>query len=732
MSAKHEIVTQNIEQDQNERFSFDVFGLWCSTCSRSLEESIKKISGVVSAAVHFGNSQASIVTNGNVSKESLEACAAALGYSFLPALSSESDKDFKNTKNQYLVRLALVSFSSMWSIAFSLAYYAGEGTAFIYLSSAIAIPGILFGIVPFFKASVVSLKSRMLSFDILLVLANLSLFIVSLINLSLKKSPVFFDSIVMTLSIVLWARFLEVIFRFSVRSGLISSLSGTLSSVYVLIKDQWVESPAQKIRVGRIVRFEKNKVISLDGILESDFGLFDLSFVSGESSLAKLTKGALVRAGSKLISEVIEIRVTAPVGQRWIDSLYFESVSSKAQTDSSSRFEKMLEYWIPTVLILSFFVGFALFFITRDPLQAISVFASTLLVTCPCSLILAEPLSRLWLKKVLASKNIQINNDHFPTNLKNLSVVFDKTGTLISKDEFKTKLTPLDNSSVEHCNELIRSCCYENHHPTTFEIFQNYDLSKLDTSGTRCFTPGAGITWTKSNRDIVRFGKSSWISEDKTLQKYQSLLEVKSQVKAGLSIVSNGMTTRLESLRKLNHLGYQLGVLTGDRIENCSLLEKSQIFDFIVSNCSPEEKRSKIRELKSHGRTVVYVGDGINDILAMNESDFSISVRTEIVATQSTSSLVISGAQIENLDWIFEQFKIAGLKKARSLKIGLVYNTIMIPLALFGMLHPLLAVFAMTASSLLITTNSLYTKNQNKLIRPVAADLKSVHGLIQT
>ena len=314
MSTKLEVETNEAKQNQNEMLSFDVFGLWCSTCSKSLEESLKKIPGVISASVHFGNSQTNVVTNGKVSRESLEDCATNLGYSFLPALSSVDDVDFLKTKNQYLLRLAVVTFSSMWAIAFSIAYYLGEGSLFIYLSTAVSIPGILYGIIPFFKASIVSLKSRVLSFDLLLVIANLSLFTVSLINLGLEKSPVFFDSIIMTLSVVLWARYLEVIFRFNARSGLIDSLKGTLSNVFVLIQGQWIKSPAQKIRIGRTVRFEKDRIISLDGILESEFGIFNLSFISGESNLIKLTKGDYIRAGSELKSGSIEVKVTAPVG----------------------------------------------------------------------------------------------------------------------------------------------------------------------------------------------------------------------------------------------------------------------------------------------------------------------------------------------------------------------------------------------------------------------------------
>jgi cation transport ATPase len=716
--------------DQNDKFCFDVFGLWCSTCSRSLEESLKKIPGVVSASVHFGNSQAHVETSGSVSQESLDECARNLGYSFLPALSSADDTDFKKTKNQYLLRLAVVTFSSMWALAFSLAYYAGEGTLFIYLSSAVAIPGILYGIIPFFRATIISLKSRVLSFDVLIVIANLSLFVASIANLSFQKSPVFFDSIVMTISIVLWARYLEVILRFNTRAGLITSLSGTLSNVLVHIQGQWIESPAQKIRVGRLVRFEKNTVISLDGALESESGLFDLSFISGESTPIKLSRGEIVKAGSKLKSDIIEIKVTAPVGQRWIDSLYLEAIQSKTKGYGTSRFEKILRFWIPTVLILSLLVGIINLLLTGDLLRSISIFSATLLVTCPCSLILAEPLSRLWLKKRLATQNIQLNADWFSKRLEKIWIVFDKTGTLITKEDFLTDVTVFDKSDLELCKDLIRSCCHENRHPTTHELFLNQDLSKLDTSGVRNFTPGAGVTWTRSNGEVVRFGKSSWISVDDRFKKYQSLLEVNSQIKAGLSILPIGEPAIVNSLKKLTHLGHRVAVLSGDKEENCFALVKSQAFDFVLADCSPEDKKNKIQELKCQGKTVIFVGDGINDVLAMTESDFSIAVRTDISAAQSASDLVVSANQLENLDWIFEQFGIAKRKVNRSLKFGLFYNAVMIPLALTGMLHPLAAVFAMAASSLLITTSSLYTRKQFKLIGTNSGYLKSAQDLI--
>lgn len=732
MNAKHETKTQEINQIQTEVFSFDVFGLWCSTCSRSLEESFRKIPGVVSASVNFESSQANVSTDHNVSRTSLEDCATKLGYSLLPALSSEDDFEFRKTKNQYLLRLAVVTFASMWTIALSLAYYSGEGVLFIYLSSTIAIPGIFYGMIPFLKASIVSLKSKLLSFDLLLVLANLSLFTVSVWSLIFQKSPIFFDSIIMTISVVLWARYLEVLFRFHARSGLITSLRGTLSDVLVLIQGQWVESVVQKIRVGRSVRFLKNQIIALDGQIESEFALFDLSFITGESNLVRLSKNALVRAGSILKSDAMELKVTAPVGQRWIDSLYLNAIRSKTDGNRISSLEKILSYWIPSVLVFASLAGVFEFLFTGEVLKALYIFSATLLVTCPCSLVLAEPLSRLWLKKTLSDRNIQMNSSHFPKNLEKMRIIFDKTGTLASKHDYNAETISIGSENPDYYEEIIRSCCYGNPHPTTISLFLNSDVSTLDTSGERILVPGAGVIWKKKNGDIVRFGKSSWITLGAGLQKYQSLLEVNSQVSAGLLVSSSELDTNLNSLRPLAAQGHKLAVISGDKNENCEVLKKSQLFDFVMSESSPEDKKMKVRDLKSQGQTVVYVGDGINDVLAMAESDLSIAIRSEIAATQSVSHLVISENQIEDLSWVFAQLKIADQKQSRALKFGLLYNVMMVPLAVTGMLHPLAAVFAMTASSLLVTATSLYSKKQVNYTKFRSVHLKSDLEVVHT
>lgn len=690
-----------LEESSNE-ITFDVYGLWCSSCASALETQFRKIDGVQSANVNFGMAQATIRTVNPVSRSVFEKMAETMGYVLMEPFSKTTDEDFSRTKRSYQLRLAIVSFFSMWSMAFSLAYYTGEGEAFLYLSFATALPGIIYGSIPILKAALVSLQAKKLTFDLLFSVANTTLFLVSLQGLLSQQRTIYFESILMSIGLVLWARYFDVNNRFAVRDGLIKELDYTTSDVWVKIKDAWTKGPLKSVREGRLVKFEKSQTVLVDGFLKSNRALFDYSSSTGESVPILKKENDWITSGARVLSQEVEIQVKRPLGSRTIDNYYSEANRLSGMRQDFSLFDLLISYWAPITLSIAVLKAIHSFLSDSFMVGAVN-FSIILLATCPCSLIIAEPLTKLSMKKKFEKLKAIFRLNNIPRIRQPILLVLDKTGTLV-RGQVSSDIDLFCNLSPQEAKRLLCSISLEFPHPTTASVLETCDLNTLDMEGQRILRPGSGIEWRKEAK-TYRFGKASWISDDPKFEVYQNLLEENGRIVLGQRILSTPYLP-YEMLRELSASCGDLVLLTGDRARNTDQIGWKNYFKEIHTDLSPEDKARKIRDWKQ-SYFVIYIGDGLNDLLALAEADLSISVNSGFDSVESLSDVSLQYASIKNLPDLINVIKSSKKRLYYATGVGLTYNLAVIPFAIIYYVHPLVAVTMMMISSLLISTISL-------------------------
>jgi Cu2+-exporting ATPase len=719
---------------KQEPLSFDVFGLWCSSCSLSLEKKLQNTPGIAKASVSFSTGQASIIFESGADSMVAVKTASGLGYSLLPPFSSTDSNEYQQVQKQYLIRLAIVGFSSMWATAMSVAFYLGEGVLFLHLSALLAIPGIFYGLVPFVRAAFVSLQSKVVTFDVLVAVANISLLAVSTYNLFFGFTGTFFESIAMTLFIVLFARYLESRLRFQARSNILQALTGGMRPVEVLVGNDWHSAELRSVRIGRHYRVQPGVEIPFDSEILENEGWFDTAILTGESRPVFYGKGDKVLAGSRFLmfgsgnrtnDTYLALKVSETIGGRWIDRQALSSIG-RSEDDSASLFHKLSRYWAPAALSAALvFAGASLIGSSENQslINAISVFASILLVTCPCSLILAEPLSMVWLRRAGASigKGIvfqrPIRFHRFFRLFRKKIIFFDKTGTLVGAAASDMKLVIFDELSSfekEKLIETICECILPHPHPTTSFLFDLVSFQGRQR-GKHTYHPGRGVEWCGDDGLKVRVGSVEWISSETAvnsdLMKFKNLVEVDGHVVAGIGLrdgfsISSLSIQQIKMLKELRKHGYEVVLLSGDKAitgESLQEQENAQYFDACEFGKSHEEKATIVQAYRNRDYFVGFVGDGVNDLSAMEKSDLAIVVKSSQTITQNAAHCVINQDQVALVSKLLMAVKSAYDRQRLGFLFGLSYNIVMIPLAVFGFVHPLAAAAAMGVSSLLIT-----------------------------
>lgn len=697
-----------LQKNEHESQTYDVFGMWCTSCAKALEKHVSKLDGVEQVKVDFATAQVTVKSLSKLDQNKLSDSVSELGYSLLKSFSNQTDVDFKIVKQSYLIRNSIVSFLSMWSVAFSVSFYAGGAKEFLWASAVTGLVGALYGLLPILKMAYISVKTLTITFDLLVAIANLSLIFVSTSNLLSGRNGVFFESIAMAVSVVLWSRYLDLQTRFKLRSHILKDLIQTEIEVDVEISGEWKKNNLQAVKEGRNARVFADQQLPFDGIsLTEDVIYVDNSHLTGESTLVQIKKGDHVYAGATLKSNNLTFKVTKIIGHRNIDMLFTKSLDITNNTHYR-WLKNTVENWSAVVLSLSLFnLVFNLVVKENSVFQSIEASAILLLVTCPCALTIIEPLTKLWIQKKSLKEQFYLNPNKLSSLDKPIAFVFDKTGTLVTGGDLQARLINYSNLLMERDIEyIIASTCFQHPHPLTKSIIKKFEINDLETSGERKLFLNKGVVWRTSSGSEVRVGSKDWLCyQFETDRDFDIGVSVDGVLHAGIkyeSQISDSVISLLNSLKAMN---YSLFLLTGDHASNTKKMHGLNLFSEVRSNQSPEEKGLFVDLLKKNFN-VIYVGDGINDLIAYSKADLSVYLSdrvSSLVSLNQTSAITLPHDSLSKIVCLVDLVKSFYHRQKMAFLSGLIYNLILVPTALFATIHPVLAASSMIFSTGLIT-----------------------------
>ena len=718
-------------------------GIHCAACIWLNEKVLYDTDGIVSADINFTNNKAKIIWDDDeVSLSEIIKKIRSIGYNAYAYDASAADEQAVKSKRDYFIRMMVAVFASMNIMMLSVAKYTGFFTGmdeevrhFVHLGEFIlATPVLFYSGWIFFRGAYYGLRNRILNMDFLVSSGATLTYIYSLFILFGAKGESYFDSVAMIITFVLVGKYLEVIGKKSAVDTL-DKIKGTLPLEAMVIVDGIKKSlPLNSIKVGDIIELRSGEKVCIDGVITNGEGNFDESSLTGESLPVYKKEGQKVFSGTINSDSVIRYEATKTYKNSTLNSivtLLEDSLSSKPKIEYKAN--EVSKGFTVTILSLSlatflvwYFFGIDLGFDyegTNHFEKSFIVAISVIVIACPCALALATPIASLIGISELAKKGLLFKEAKYIESMaKADTLVMDKTGT-ITKGHLQVKKMRILDDNIHKLN-LLYSLLDSSTHPVSKSVKRhlddNFQLSLKDISNVKN-VESKGIVAKYKNVDGKVFnllgGNTDLLKENNINYKFDStntvyVFAINTRVIATFELIDEIKEGAQELVSDALSNGLNVVMLTGDNESVASkVASKVGIKDF-EANINPIQKAEYVEKLKKEGKTVIMAGDGINDSIALAKSDVAIAMGNSSDITISVSDVVLLNNSLESLLTAFKISRRTYKFIKQNLALSLIYNAITIPLAMAGLVIPLVAALSMSLSSLMVVGNSMRIKEK--------------------
>ena len=717
-------------------------GIHCAACVWLNEKVLFETDGIISADINFTNNKAKIVwDNDKIKLSQIILKIRSIGYNAYAYDASVADEQVVKAKRSYFIRMMVAVFASVNIMMLGVAKYTGFFTGideqireYIHIAEFIFSTPVLFysGWI-FFRGAFYGLKNHILNMDFLVSSGATLMYIYSLYILFGGNGESYFDSVTMIITFVLVGKYLEVIGKKSAVDTL-DTIKSSIPLEAIVVENNIKKSvPLNNIKIGDILEVRSGEKICLDGEIISGEGTFDESSLTGESLPIFKKIGDKLFSGSINNDSLIRYKVTKSYKDSTLNSivtLLEDSLSSKPEIEYKAN--EISKGFTLTILTLSFITFIVWYFFGIDfgfDYENVSHFEksfivgiSVIVIACPCALALATPIASLIGISELAKKGLLFKEAKFiETMAKANTLVLDKTGT-ITKGELKVKKAKILDENIHKLN-LLYSLVDSSNHPISKSIKkylnENYDnleqkkiydvktiqakgmVSKYKNIDGKIFNIlGGNIDLLKENHINYTFNSKNSVYIFAINKRVIATFELEDEIREDAKdLVSN-----------MQKNGIEVVMLTGDNENIASKVASKVGIKKVIAHVDPIGKANFIKKLKKEGKIVVMAGDGINDSVALANSDVAIAMGNSADVTISVSDIVLLNSSLNSLKYAFMISRRTYKFIKQNLFISLVYNTITIPLAMAGFVIPLVAALSMSLSSLIVVANSMRIK----------------------
>jgi len=502
-----------------------------------------------------------------------------------------------------------------------------------------------------------------------------------------------------------------------------------LSPETALVKRQDVfeEVAIEEIEVGDVLLVKPGMRIPVDGEVLNGASSVDQSMITGESIPVDISESSKVIGGTTNINGAFEMRATV-VGSDTLLSriikLVEDAQSSKAPIARMA--DVVSGYFVPFVLVIAAVTFLVWMTLGYGLVFSMSMMIAVLVIACPCALGLATPTAIMVGTGRGAEMGILFRNgEALETTHKIGAVVFDKTGTITEGRPRLVDVHTFGKHERERVMQISASIASKSSHPLDVAISGAYSGPLLEVSSFEAYS-GKGILARVSGQE-VKMGNHRFISltpeEMKFVDELSSegktpvVVSIEGRAAAVLGIADVVREDSLDAIKSLKKMGIDTYMMTGDNSRTAMAIANQVGIENVISEVMPEDKAKKVSDLKREGKTVMMVGDGINDSPALAEAHIGIAVGSGTDIAIETADVVLMS---DNLSNIFKAIKLSK-ETIKNIKQNLFwaffYNVIGIPLAaglFYGVaglrLNPMVAGAAMAFSSVSVVTNALRLK----------------------
>lgn len=723
-----------------------ISGMTCAACVKAIEKSLLRLNGIVRAEVNLATNRAVVEYKPSlVSENDIVNAVKSAGYdaSILSAFKSlqqsykQQEKEQEEHYRHLLRRLYLAAVLSLpitlFSMVPSLVSAVPFKLRFWMLFGFASLVQFYVGSI-FLKSALTALRQRYANMDVLVALSTLSAYFLSVYQGLFGNGEVFFETPALLITFVLLGKVLEHKARTSTRSA-IKKLMELSPDESILLKGEHgieVQVETSELIPGDIVLVKPGARIPADGTVVDGHSYVDESMLTGEPVPVEKAAGSKVIGGTLNTTGVLKIRVEK-VGNETVLARIVKAVEEA--TERKPQIQKTVDvvasYFVPVVLVISVITLAYWFFVKgAAPEQAILTAAAVLAIACPCALGLATPTAVLVGTGLSARHGILIRNGEAIEILpKADAFIFDKTGTLTYGKPEVEEIMVADRADEIETLRALYAIEKKSEHPIAAAVCSylknNYGLDEKSLPQVKNFqtAPGEGIkavveselyelkpfhrldeqTKEKSDENLLEFCKER-AGKGRTV----SVLVKNNQILLSIIVTDRIKNEAYDMLSWFKSRGVAVYIVTGDNKESAlSVAYELQIPpENVFAEVLPEEKARIAVKLKEKHRHTVFVGDGINDAVALAAADVGIAASGSDIAADA-ASIVLARSNL----LLVKKAVLIAEKTLGKIKSGLfwafIYNILAIPVAAAGYLKPEIAGLTMALSSVSVVSNAL-------------------------
>tara|TARA_R110000868_G_scaffold92734_2_gene257243 strand:+ start:38186 stop:40372 length:2187 start_codon:yes stop_codon:yes gene_type:complete len=689
-----------------------VRGATCAGCIARIESGLLADERVERARMNLSTGRLALVWRGEPdAARGFVSTLRQIGYPATP-YEPEADTDPQKEDERRLLRaMAVAGFAMANVMLLSISVWSGglEMTDTMQMlmhriSALIVLPAAAYAGQPFFRSAWSVLRHRHVNMDVPISLAVLLACTLSVYETFIGHGETYYDAAVMLLFFLLIGRFLDMRLRARASQaarGLAAMQASTANRLDAAGNVQAV--PARDVQAGDMLVLAAGDRVPVDAVVTEGEGALDGSLVSGETAPVIASPGTAIFSGMLNLDGKLVVRASA--GR---DTSLLAEITRmvEAGEQSRSRFVRLADQaarlYVPIVHGLAAATLLGGLALTGDVHAALVNSIAVLIITCPCALGLAVPAVQVVASGRLFKSGVLVKSGDSLERLAAVDmVVVDKTGTLT---EGRPRLIDPDSlpvGALETAARLART----SRHPLSRAVA---DAAGMGPAARDVIESAGGGLDCVENGEHLRFGSARWLGIEAVSDPHsEAWLQVGKAEPVRFRFEDSLRPDAASMLAGLAQRGCRIELLSGDRSGPVSATARALGLENWQAELKPQDKIARIEALRAEGLHVLMIGDGINDAPALAAAHVSISLASAAEISQAASDFVLQGNKLEGCLVALDISRAARHRVLENFALAVCYNLIAVPLAVFGLVTPLIAAIAMSASSILVTLNAL-------------------------
>lgn len=736
-------------------------GMTCASCVSRVEKALKAVPGVADAAVNLATEKATVrLLSGTVDMSALDAAVRGAGYELRKTKAAEAsagEEDHRVTELRslrYAVTISALMTLPLFLVEMGSHFIPGVhelimGTIGmrnnLYLQFALA-TFVLFGPgLRFFRKGVPNLLRWTPDMNSLVVLGTTAAWGYSVVAtfgpgvLPSGTANVYYEAAAVIVTLILLGRYLEARAKGRTSQAIKRLVGLQPKTAFVLRGGEFVEAQISEVVAGDVIRIRPGEKIPVDGMVIDGSSYVDESMITGEPLPIQKTADSVVVGGTINKTGSITLKATK-VGNDTLLAQIIKLVEAAqgSKLPIQALVDRVTGWFVPAVILAAVLTFAAWYAYGPSPALSFALVnaVAVLIIACPCAMGLATPTSIMVGTGRAAELGILFRKGEALQSLRDADVVaLDKTGTLTKGRPELTDLVAAEGFEADEVLFLVASLETLSEHPIAEAIVSAAKSKGIATAAVAGFeaTPGFGVSGSVSGRQVLVGADRALATKVIDVSGFSTEAErlgasgksplyaaIDGRLAAIIAVSDPVKETTPQAIKSLHELGLKVAMITGDNRRTAEAIARKLGIDEVVAEVLPEGKVEAIRKLRQDGRSVAFIGDGINDAPALAEADVGIAVGTGTDIAIESADVVLMSGDLNGVAKAIALSKATILNIKQNLFWAFAYNVSLIPVAA-GVLYPvngillspIFAAAAMAMSSVFVLGNALRLKSVN-------------------